>query len=80
MKTEYEYRFYKGGEFDMQFTSEYFKLELYKPLDKTMEDLKKALIRVNDDKKESSEYENITRCNLLTRLATLYHQDGRCSF
>jgi hypothetical protein len=66
IKIEYEYRFYKDGEFDMEFTSEYFKLELYKPLDETWKDLKNALTRVND--------KYITRCNLLSRHATFYHQ------
>jgi hypothetical protein len=73
-KTEFEYRIYMDGLLDMQFTSQYFQLYLFQSLDETMEDLKEALVRVKEDKKEGSEYENAIKYNILCRLARKYHQ------
>jgi hypothetical protein len=73
-KSECEYRIYKNGVLEIEFKSKYFELLFFKPLDETMEDLEKALVRVNEDPKEGSEIESITKFNILRRLARKYHQ------
>jgi hypothetical protein len=56
------------------FTSRYFDALYCKSYEDTLDDLEKALIHVNEDRKEGNAYENIRRYTLLSNLVRKYHQ------